>query len=71
MAAGRGECDLAPTHLVDPASGIYNAHLLRPGLALVKGWQRMQGFVHRADDKRFAGLTAHEAIQAVERLLRA
>ena len=44
-AAERGECDLAPVHLVDPATGVYNAHLLRPGLALVKGWQRMQGFV--------------------------
>ena len=62
-AAGRGECDLAPTHLVDPASGIYNAHLLRPGLALVKGWQRMQGFVHRVDDARFAGRDARDAIR--------
>src|SRR5262249_38187350 len=35
-AAERGECDLAPVHLVDPASGVYNAHLLRRGLALVK-----------------------------------
>jgi putative molybdopterin biosynthesis protein len=34
-AAERGECDLAPVHLVGPSSGIYNAHLLRPGLALV------------------------------------
>ena len=31
-AAERGECDLAPVHLVDPATGVYNAHLLRPGL---------------------------------------
>jgi hypothetical protein len=46
-AAERGECDLAPVHLVDPASGVYNAHLLRAGLALVKGWQRMRGIVHR------------------------
>jgi putative molybdopterin biosynthesis protein len=51
-AAARGECDLAPVHLVDPATGIYNTHLLRPGLALVKGWQRMQGFVHRAGRRR-------------------
>jgi putative molybdopterin biosynthesis protein len=63
-AAERGECDLAPVHLVDPASGVYNAHLLRPGLALVKGWQRMQGFVHRADDARFAGRSATDAIKA-------
>src|SRR5262245_57029919 len=43
-AAERGECDFAPVHLIDPASGVYNAHLLRRGLALVKGWQRMKGF---------------------------
>jgi putative molybdopterin biosynthesis protein len=61
-AAERGECDLAPVHLLDPASGVYNAHLLSAGLALVKGWQRMQGFVHRLDDARFAGLTATEAL---------
>jgi putative molybdopterin biosynthesis protein len=62
-AAERGECDLAPVHLVDPASGVYNAHLLRPGLALVKGWQRMQGFVHRRDDTRFAGHSAADALR--------
>jgi len=63
-AAERGECDLAPVHLVDPDSGVYNAHLLRPGLTLVKGWQRMQGFVHRLDDTRFAGRSAADAIKA-------
>jgi putative molybdopterin biosynthesis protein len=63
-AAERGECDLAPVHLLDPASGAYNSHLLRPGLALVKGWRRMQGFVYRPGDPRFAGSTAAEAIKA-------
>src|SRR5690606_8429905 len=33
-AARRGECDIAPVHLVDPASDIYNAHLVTPGLRL-------------------------------------
>jgi putative molybdopterin biosynthesis protein len=64
MAAERGECDLAPTHLVDPATGVYNAHLLRPGLALVKGWQRMQGLVYRAGDARFEGRSPADAIKA-------
>jgi putative molybdopterin biosynthesis protein len=64
VAAERGECDLAPVHLVDPESGVYNAHLLRDGLALVKGWQRMQGFVHRPDDARFAGCSAADALKA-------
>jgi putative molybdopterin biosynthesis protein len=63
-AAERGECDLAPVHLVDPSTGVYNAHLLRPGLALIKGWQRMQGFVHRLDDDRFKGRTAADALRA-------
>jgi putative molybdopterin biosynthesis protein len=63
-AAERGQCDLAPVHLVDPATGTYNRHLLRPGLALVKGWQRMQGFVHRRGDPRFDGKSAAEAIKA-------
>jgi putative molybdopterin biosynthesis protein len=60
-AASRGECDLAPVHLVDPATGIYNKHLMTKGLALVPGWRRMQGFVFRKDDARFAGLSPAEA----------
>jgi putative molybdopterin biosynthesis protein len=63
-AAERGECDLAPVHLVDPAGATYNTHLLRPGLALVKGWRRMQGFVYRASDARFAGRGAADAVKA-------
>jgi putative molybdopterin biosynthesis protein len=63
-AAERGECDLAPVHLVDPATGIYNAHLLRPGLALVKGWQRLQGIVFRAGDARIEGRSAQDAVKA-------
>jgi molybdopterin molybdotransferase/putative molybdopterin biosynthesis protein len=63
-AAERGECDLAPVHLMDPRSGDYNAHLVRPGLALVKGWKRMQGFVHRPADARFAGCSASDGLRA-------
>lgn len=63
-AARRGECDLAPVHLIDPPSGRYNEHLLEPGLALVRGWERMQGIVHRPDDPRFVGKTAAEAVKA-------
>ena len=62
-AASRGECDVAPVHLVDPATGIYNKHLLAPGLALVPGWRRMQGFVFRPGDTRFAGGTAEAALK--------
>jgi len=62
-ALSRGECDLAPVHLVDPATGVYNKHLLAPGLALVPGWRRMQGFVYRSGDSRFEGCTADAALK--------
>lgn len=62
-AANNGQCDLAPVHLVD-ANGVYNKHLLSPGLSLVKGWQRMQGVLFRQGDKRFEGKTAQEAVKA-------
>ncbi|HEY2532379.1 MAG TPA: molybdopterin biosynthesis protein [Xanthobacteraceae bacterium] len=62
-AVSRGECDLAPVHLVDPATGVYNEHLLAPGLTLVPGWRRMQGFVYRAGDVRFEGATAADALK--------
>ncbi len=63
-AATRGECDVAPVHLVDPATGIYNKHLLSPDLSLVPGWRRMQGFVFRPGDTRFAGGTADAALKS-------
>jgi putative molybdopterin biosynthesis protein len=46
-AAERGECDAAPIHLLDPASGRYNEPFLRPGLRLLPGYRRMQGVVTR------------------------
>jgi putative molybdopterin biosynthesis protein len=61
-AAKRGECDLAPAHLLDSASGRYNAPFLAPGMRLVPGWRRLQGVVFRPGDPRFEGLAAHEAI---------
>jgi putative molybdopterin biosynthesis protein len=68
-AAARGECDIAPIHLIDtnegPTKGMYNLHLKKPGLLLVPGWQRMQGMVFRKNDARFAGKTAIEAVKLV------
>jgi putative molybdopterin biosynthesis protein len=61
-AARRGECDIAPVHLVDPAAGGYNTHLAGGGLVLVPGWRRMQGILHRPGDPRFAGRTADEGL---------
>ncbi len=63
-AASRGECDIAPVHLIDPVSGAYNKHLVTPALSLVRGWQRMQGVVFREGDARFEGKSAVEAITA-------
>ena len=51
-AARRGECDLAPIHLLDPESGRYNEPFLEPGMQLVQGYARMQGVVTRADETR-------------------
>jgi putative molybdopterin biosynthesis protein len=63
-AAQRGQCDVAPVHLIDPATGEYNRHLLAPGLSLVKGWQRMQGVLFRPGDNRFEGKRADDAVKA-------
>jgi putative molybdopterin biosynthesis protein len=51
-AARRGECDAAPIHLLDPASGRYNAPFLDSGLRLLPGYTRMQGVVTRPDEPR-------------------
>jgi putative molybdopterin biosynthesis protein len=63
-AASRGQCDVAPVHLIDPRSGQYNVHLATPGLRLVRGWQRMQGILFRPGDRRFEGRSAAEALKA-------
>jgi putative molybdopterin biosynthesis protein len=63
-AASRGECDIAPVHLIDPESGEYNVHLASDGLHLVRGWRRMQGILFRPGDKRFEGGGALEALKA-------
>jgi putative molybdopterin biosynthesis protein len=64
-AATRGECDIAPVHLIDPVSGQYNVHLVSPGISLVPGWRRMQGVLFRLGDTRFEGRDAREAVAAV------
>lgn len=64
-AVERGQCDIAPVHLIDPKTGQYNVHLARPGLRLVRGWQRMQGILFRTGDRRFEGRSAVEALRQV------
>jgi molybdopterin molybdotransferase/putative molybdopterin biosynthesis protein len=63
-AAGRGECDIAPVHLLDPATGTYNAQFASRDLSLVPGWRRMQGILYRPGDARFDDRTAQAAVAA-------
>lgn len=67
-AASRGECDVAPIHLLDAASGRYNTPFLAPGLALVPGYVRMQGVVTRPDETRSIGaIVADDSLRMVNR----
>ena len=64
-AANRGECDIAPVHLIDPETGQYNRHLVTSGLSLVPGWRRLQGILFRPGDARFEGRSANEALKII------
>ncbi|MFO0913892.1 MAG: molybdopterin biosynthesis protein [Pirellulales bacterium] len=57
-AARRDQCDVAGIHLLDPASGQYNRHLIDDRLVLVPGYGRQQGLVFRRDDIRFQGVAS-------------
>jgi putative molybdopterin biosynthesis protein len=63
-AAGRGECDLAGVHLLDPATDTYNSPFLPPGVRLLAGYGRMQGVIFRPDDPRFEGRRLPDALSA-------
>lgn len=54
FAAGRGECDIAGVHLLDPVTNRYNTPFLPPDVRLLRGYGRMQGIVFREDDGRFS-----------------
>ena len=67
-AAARGECDVAPIHLLDPESGEYNAPFLPDGLRLLSGYGRMQGVVTREeDDRSVEALLADDSLRMVNR----
>ena len=67
-AALRGECDAAPIHLLDPASGEYNRPFLEPSLRLLPGYARQQGVVTRADETRdIESLLADPELRMVNR----
>jgi putative molybdopterin biosynthesis protein len=67
-AARRGECDVAPIHLLDPESGRYNEPFLSEGLTLLLGYTRMQGVVTRGEETReVAELLADPGLRMVNR----
>jgi putative molybdopterin biosynthesis protein len=61
-AVGRGQADIAGTHLIDPSTGAYNAwaleaRKLKGKVVLVRGYSRAQVLVQRAGaPRRLAGL---------------
>jgi len=61
-AAKRGECDVAPVHLMDPRTGEYNRPFLTEETLLVEGYRRRQGIVFRRGDPRFEGRSIDEVI---------
>lgn len=63
-ALRRGECDIAPIHLMKPESGVYNTPFLTAGMRLIPGWTRLQGLVFRAGDSRFEGRSIAGAVAA-------
>jgi putative molybdopterin biosynthesis protein len=63
-AAKRGECDIAPIHLMDPETGAYNHPFLTPELELIGGYRRLQGILFRPGDRRFEGRSTEAAVAA-------
>jgi putative molybdopterin biosynthesis protein len=67
-AAERGECDIAPIHLLDPETGRYNEPFVRGDLRLVRGYRRVQGVLSRSGETRStAELLADPALRMVNR----
>jgi len=67
-AARRGECDLAPIHLLDPESDRYNEPFLDEGLRLIRGYRRMQGIATRPQETRpINALLADPGVRMVNR----
>ncbi len=59
-AARRGECDLAPIHLLDETTSRYNEPFIDETLSLIRGYGRMQGVLFRPGDPRFAEKVAEK-----------
>lgn len=74
-AAGRGEADVAGIHLMDEATGEYNAPFLSDTVRLLRGYRRRQGIVFRetdlslmkSDDESLAALLRAGTLRMVNR----
>ncbi|MDJ0522120.1 MAG: molybdopterin biosynthesis protein [Planctomycetota bacterium] len=64
-AAAEGACDLAPVHLLDEASGTWNAPFAADGVRVLQGYVRRQGLAFREEHaERFAGDDVPALLQA-------
>jgi putative molybdopterin biosynthesis protein len=61
-AVGRGEADIAGVHLMDEATGEYNAPFLPEGVDLLPGYRRRQGIVFRAGDAELVQRSPDELV---------
>jgi putative molybdopterin biosynthesis protein len=67
-AAQRGECDVAPIHLLDTETGEYNRPFLGESLRLLEGYAREQGIVTRMEETRsIEALVADADLRMVNR----
>jgi putative molybdopterin biosynthesis protein len=64
-ALGRGEGDVAGTHLLDAVTGRYNESFLPTGVRLVSGYDRRQGIVYRSDEQGFGGLDNDQLFETI------
>ena len=67
-AARRGECDLAGVHLLEPATGLYNHHLLAAGgLELVTGYllEPLAAFAHPGEPFTVTTVQASGAVRGM------
>ncbi len=55
---------MAPIHLLDERTGVYNAPFVPEGVVLEPGYRRRQVLAHRPGDARFEGRALEDAVAA-------
>ena len=64
-ALGRGEGDVAGTHLLDAETGRYNEAVLPDGVRLLSGYDRRQGIVFQPSDATLAELDDEDLVREI------